>query len=154
MAELEREITRREEAGPDAGDVLLVWRRELRSCNSWMHNVESLVSGRDRCVLLVNPVDAERAGLCDGEPAELESRVYKGDVPVRVTDEVMPGVVSLPHGWGHKASAPWQSVAGSHAGVSANDWTDDQRVEVIVGQSILNGVPVNLRRSRAAERAT
>ena len=78
-----------------------------------------------------------------------------GVVPVRVTDEVMPGVVSLPHGWGHGASAPWQSVAGSHAGVSANDFTDDQRVESVVGQSILNGVPVRLRRveSELDERA-
>jgi anaerobic selenocysteine-containing dehydrogenase len=62
-----------------------------------------------------------------------------------VTDEVMPGVVSLPHGWGHAASAPWQRVAGARPGVSINDWTDDQFVEAVVGQSVLNGVPVRLR---------
>ena len=111
-----------------------------------MHNVPALVAGRDRCVLYVHPHDAQRAGLRDSEPAVLESRVHSGVVPVRVTDEVMPGVVSLPHGWGHAASAAWQSVAGAHAGVSANDFTDDQRVESVVGQSILNGVPVRLRR--------
>ena len=71
--------------------------------------------------------------------------MHAAAVPVRVTDEVMPGVVSLPHGWGHAASAPWQRVAGAHAGMSVNDWTDDQRVESVVGQSILNGVPVRLR---------
>ena len=79
----------------------------------------------------------------------LESRVHRGAVRVRVTDEMRPGVVSLPHGWGHAASAPWQRVAGSHPGVSANDWTDDGDVEAVVGQSILNGVPV-LRLARAS----
>jgi len=153
MDDLERDIERRAGSGHDAGDLLLIGRRELRTCNSWMHNVEAMVSGRERCVLYVNPADAERAGLRDSQPAELESRVHTGEVPVRVTDEVMQGVVSLPHGWGHKASAPWQSVAGVHAGVSANDWTDDQRVEGIVGQSILNGVPVKLRPARSARRA-
>jgi anaerobic selenocysteine-containing dehydrogenase len=65
-------------------------------------------------------------------------------VRVQLNDEMAPGVVSLPHGWGHAASAPWQHVAGSHAGVSANDWTDDAEVERVVGQSILNGVEVRL----------
>jgi anaerobic selenocysteine-containing dehydrogenase len=96
-------------------------------------------------VLFVHPADAERIGLRDSRPAVMESRVHSGEVPVRVTDEVMEGVVSLPHGWGHGPSAAWQQVAGRHAGVSANDWTDDQRVESVVGQSILNGVPVRLR---------
>jgi anaerobic selenocysteine-containing dehydrogenase len=129
--------------------LLMIGRRELRSNNSWMHNVPALVSGQNRCVLYVNPIDAEKAGLRDSEPAFLESRVYSGDVPVRVTDEVMPGVVSLPHGWGHGGSQQWQSVAGAHAGVSSNDWSDDQQVEGVVGQSILNGVPVKLSRSKS-----
>jgi len=131
--------------GAQADELLLIGRRDLRSNNSWMHNAPSLVAGRDRCVLLVNPIDAARAGLRDSQPAVLESRVHTATVPVRVTDDVMPGVVSLPHGWGHAASAPWQRVAGAHAGVSVNDWTDDQRVESVVGQSILNGVPVRIR---------
>ncbi|MFI5365261.1 MAG: molybdopterin-dependent oxidoreductase [Candidatus Binatia bacterium] len=150
-AELERELDR--ERADD--EVLLIRRRELRTNNSWMHNVPALVAGRERCVLYVHPLDAQRAGLRDSEPAVLESRVHSGVVPVCITDEVMPGVVSLPHGWGHAASAAWQSTAGAHAGVSANDFTDDQRVESVVGQSILNGVPVRLRRveSQAGERA-
>ena len=130
-------------------EVLLIGRRELRSNNSWMHNVPGLVSGRERCVLFVHPDDAAKAGLRDSEPAELESDVYRGEVPVRVTDEVMPGVVSLPHGWGHEPSADWQSVAGERPGVSANDWTNDQKVEAVVGQSILNGVPVKIRRGKS-----
>ncbi len=138
---------------PETETLLLIGRRELRTNNSWMHNVPSLVSGRDRCVLYVHPDDAARAGLRDSQPAWLSSRVHSAAVPVRVTDEVMPGVVSLPHGWGHAASAPWQRVAGSHPGVSANDFTDDQSVEGIVGQSILNGVPVRIAPAPAAEAA-
>lgn len=133
------------ESAPADGEVVLIGRRDLRSMNSWLHNVPDLVAGRERCLLLVHPCDAERAGLRDGERALLESRVGSAAVPVCVTTEVMPGVVSLPHGWGHAASAHGQSVAVQHAGVSANDLTDDQQVESVVGQSILNGVPVRLR---------
>ncbi len=139
-------LARSLDAGPsDPDTLLLVGRRELRSNNSWMHNIPELVSGRPRCVLLVHPQDAARAGIRDGETALLESRVHRGEVPVRVSDEMRPGVVSLPHGWGHAASARWQRVAGANSGVSANDWTDDQAVEAVVGQSILNGVHVRLR---------
>lgn len=74
----------------------------------------------------------------------LESRVHRGEVRVQVSDDMRPGVVSLPHGWGHASSAPWQRVAGQTAGASVNDWTDDQVVESVVGQSVLNGVPVRL----------
>jgi anaerobic selenocysteine-containing dehydrogenase len=109
-----------------------------------MHNLPSLVSGRERCLLFVNPKDAEPCGVRDGEEALLSSRVHQGPVRVRVTEEVQPGIVSLPHGWGHRESARWQRVAGRHPGVSINDWTDDARVESVVGQSILNGVPVRL----------
>ncbi len=128
-----------------ADDVLsLVGRRDVRSNNSWMHNIPALAAGRDRCVLLVHPDDAARAGVADDQLAELSSRVHRGPVRVKVTAEMTPGVVSLPHGWGHAETAPWQSVASQHAGINANDWTDDQDVEAIVGQSILNGVPVRL----------
>ncbi|MBM4268961.1 MAG: molybdopterin oxidoreductase family protein [Deltaproteobacteria bacterium] len=124
--------------------LLLIGRRELRTCNSWLHNVPAMVAGRERCVLYVHPEDAAKAGVRDGDEAVLESRVHTGRLRVHVTDEIRPGVVSLPHGWGHAESAPWQRVAGAHPGVSANDWTDDQWTESVVGQSILNGVPVRL----------
>jgi anaerobic selenocysteine-containing dehydrogenase len=136
-----------------AGELLLIGRRELRTNNSWMHNAPSLVSGRERCVLYVHPKDAQAAGVADGEMVDLESRVHRGPVRIHLTDDMTPGVVSLPHGWGHAASAPWQQVAGSHPGVSANDWTDDQLVESFVGQSVLNGVPVRLHRSQTAANA-
>jgi anaerobic selenocysteine-containing dehydrogenase len=133
------------------GELLLIGRRDLRSSNSWVHNIEALVSGRERCVLLIHPKGAERASVRDGEMAMLESRVYRGLVPVRISDEMSPGVVSLPHGWGHSEVERWQHVAASRPGVSVNNWTDDADVESMVGQSILNGVPVQLKPAAVAE---
>jgi anaerobic selenocysteine-containing dehydrogenase len=143
-------LCRQPTSATPAGDLLLIGRRDIRSNNSWMHNLTKLVAGRDRCVLLVHPADAARAGVMDGEDALLESRVHSGTVRVRISDEMRAGVVSLPHGWGHAGIAEWQRIAGAHAGVSANDWTDDQHVEAIVGQSILNGVRVQLKRLASA----
>jgi anaerobic selenocysteine-containing dehydrogenase len=94
---------------------------------------------------LVHPLDADRAGVQDGQVAVLENHVHRAEVTVRLSNEMRPHVVSLPHGWGHADSARWQRTAGAHAGVSINDWTDDAMVESVVGQSILNGVPVRLR---------
>ena len=132
------------DATEPAGTLLLIGRRALRSNNSWMHNIPSLVSGADRCVLFMHPKDASDRGIGDGETVVMESRVHRGEVRVQLTEDIAPGVVSLPHGWGHAASAPFQRVAGQHAGVSVNDWTDESVVEGVVGQSILNGVPVRL----------
>lgn len=127
------------------GELLLIGRRELRSNNSWMHNIPKLVSGKPRCVLFVHPCDADSIGVVDGGNAILESRIHSAEIPVHVTDEMTPGIVSLPHGWGHQASAAWQKTAGKNPGVSFNDWSDESEVEPLVGQSILNGVPVRLR---------
>jgi anaerobic selenocysteine-containing dehydrogenase len=124
--------------------LLLVGRRDLRSNNSWMHNVPRLVRGRPRCLLFVNPSDAERLGLQQGARAVMTSRVNRAEVTVRVTDEVREGVVSLPHGYGHAAIKRWQRVAGEQPGESVNDWVDDADVERVAGMSILNGVPVAL----------
>jgi len=146
LSALERDLS----TPPASNGLVLIGRRELRSNNSWMHNVASLVSGRERCVLYVHPDDAARYAVRDGELAILESRVHRGEVRVAVTDDMRPGVVSLPHGWGHAQSAAWQKVAGNHAGVSFNDWVDDSVVEPIIGQSILNGVPVRLAPATAS----
>jgi anaerobic selenocysteine-containing dehydrogenase len=142
----EMDALAREIADTPPDQIVLIGRRDLRSNNSWMHNVPRLVAGKDRCVLFVHPADAARLDLAEGARVVLESRVHRGEVTVHVTDEVRQGVVSLPHGFGHRAIAAWQAVAGEHAGVSANDWVDDGEVEAIAGQSILNGVPVRLQR--------
>ena len=128
--------------GRDDDGLLLVGRRQLRSNNSWMHNLELLVSGPERCTLHVHPDDAERLGLADGEPARVKSRAGALEAPVEVTDAVMPGVVSLPHGWGHDARGARLGVAAAHAGVNTNLLADEGLVDALSGNAVLNGIPV------------
>ena len=131
-------------AGTASEDLLLISRRSLRSNNSWMHNSERLVKGRPRCTLLMHPSDAERRGLAPGGPVRIASRVGAVEVPLEISDEIMPGVVSLPHGWGHDRPGVRLTVAREHAGASVNDVTDDQRIDAVSGASSLSGVPVTV----------
>ncbi|MFO7190715.1 MAG: molybdopterin oxidoreductase family protein [Thermocrispum agreste] len=127
------------------GELVLIGRRQLRSNNSWMHNSPRLVKGKPRCILLVHPDDAQRLGLADGEQAVLSSAVGEVHVPVKVSDEVMPGVVSLPHGWGHDRPGVRLSVASRHAGASINDVTDDKCIDELTGTAALSGQRVTVR---------
>ncbi len=134
---------RRSESAEDSG-LLLIGRRHLRSNNSWMHNIESLVKGRPRCTLLVHPEDARRLGLEHGGDSIVRSRVGELRVPVETSDAMMPGVVSLPHGWGHDVDGIRMDVARAHAGVSSNALTDDADFDSMSGNAILNGIPVQV----------
>lgn len=127
-----------------ARDLVLVGRRHLRSNNSWMHNIEVLVKGKPRCTLQVHPDDAARLGLADGGHARVTSRVGSVDVPVEVTDGVRPGVVSLPHGWGHGQAGTSMRVAAERAGVNSNVLTDHEAIDPLSGTSVLNGIPVEV----------
>jgi anaerobic selenocysteine-containing dehydrogenase len=129
---------------PRNGGLVLVGRRHLRSNNSWMHNVEMLVRGPERCTLHVHPDDAARLGLEDGAPARVSGRHAEVSLPVEVTDGVMPGVVSIPHGWGHDADGTRLSVAAGHAGANANALGDDELLDAVSGNAVLNGIPVEL----------
>ena len=124
--------------------LVLIGRRHLRSNNSWMHNLRPLAKGRDRCTLLVNPGDAERLGLADGGRARVKSRVGELIAPVAVSDEMMPGVVSLPHGFGHDAAGAQLAVAAEFAGVNVNLLNDETRIDVLSGNAVLNGTPVEV----------
>jgi anaerobic selenocysteine-containing dehydrogenase len=135
-------------AEPVNGTMTLVGRRELRSNNSWMHNLPTLVRGKERCTALVHPDDATRLGLVDGEEAVVRSRAGEIVVPVEVTDDVMPGVVSIPHGWGHDLPGVSLSVAGAHAGTNSNVLADELVVEPLSGTAVLNGIPVELEPAR------
>jgi anaerobic selenocysteine-containing dehydrogenase len=126
------------------GTMVLIGRRHIRSNNSWMHNVEVLVKGRDRCTLQVHPDDAARLGLSDGGTARVRSRVGEVDAPVEVTDSIRPGVVSLPHGWGHDLPGVELSVAAKRAGVNVNLLTDPSKLDPLSGNAVLNGVPVEV----------
>jgi anaerobic selenocysteine-containing dehydrogenase len=137
-------------AEPVNGGMVLVGRRDLRSNNSWMHNLPMLVSGKERCTAHVHPDDAARLGLVDGEPAVVRSRAGAVVVPVEVTDDVMPGVVSIPHGWGHDQRGVGLAVASAHAGTNSNVLTDELVVEPLSGTAILNGIPVELERATEA----
>jgi anaerobic selenocysteine-containing dehydrogenase len=132
------------------GGLVLVGRRQLRSNNSWMHNLPVLVKGKPRCTLQVHPQDAERLELLDGEPAELRSRAGAVIAPVEVTDTVMPGVCSLPHGWGHDVSGTAQPVASAHPGTNSNVVADELLVDALSGNAVLNGIPVELAPVRNA----
>ena len=123
---------------------MLVGRRHLRSNNSWMHNVNVLVKGKERCTLQVHPDDADTLGLVDGGQAEVASRVGKLVAPVEVTDAIRPGVVSLPHGWGHSSPGSRMDVAASHPGVNSNLLTDEEQIDPLSGNAVLNGIPVTV----------
>ncbi|MBX2796705.1 MAG: molybdopterin-dependent oxidoreductase [Myxococcales bacterium] len=129
----------------DASQLLLIGRRDLRSANSWLHNAPRLMKGKSRCTLLVHPDDAAARGLQAAGEAVVRSRVGEVQVPVEITDAIMPGVVSLPHGWGHHRSGVSWTTAAKHAGHSVNDLTDDAEVDPLSGNAVLNGVPVEVQ---------
>jgi anaerobic selenocysteine-containing dehydrogenase len=126
------------------GGMVLIGRRQLRSNNSWMHNITPLVRGKDRCTAHVNPADAERLGLSDGEVAVVRARAGEVEIPVEVTDAVMPGVVSIPHGWGHDMDGVRMRVAREHSGTNSNVLADELLVDALSGNAVLNGIPVEL----------
>jgi anaerobic selenocysteine-containing dehydrogenase len=124
--------------------LVLVGRRDLRSNNSWMHNLDVLVKGKPRCTLLLHPADAQRRSLTTGDLARVESDSGHVIVPVEVTDAVMQGVVSLPHGWGHDVDGVDLAVAGAHAGVNSNVLSSRDRLDPLSGNAVLNGIPVEV----------
>jgi anaerobic selenocysteine-containing dehydrogenase len=126
------------------GGMRLIGRRDLRSNNSWMHNVEVLVKGRPRCTLHIHPDDASRLGLVDGEPASVRSRAGTVTIPAEVTDAIRPGVVSIPHGWGHDMPGVELSVARRYAGVNSNLLSDEDLIDPVSGNAVLNGIPVEV----------
>jgi anaerobic selenocysteine-containing dehydrogenase len=131
-------------AAADPEQLVLVGRRHLRSNNSWMHNLPLLVRGPERCTLHVHPDDAARLALADGGRATVRSRVGELTATVEVTADIRPGVVSLPHGWGHDLDGVELDVARAHGGVNSNVLTDEAVVEPLTGTAVLNGIPVTL----------
>jgi anaerobic selenocysteine-containing dehydrogenase len=124
--------------------LVLVGRRDLRSNNSWMHNVNVLVKGKPRCTLHIHPDDAARLDLADGAHAKVASRRGAVVVPVEVTDGIRPGVVSIPHGWGHSLDGIEMAVASANAGVNSNLLADEELFDPVSGNAVLNGIPVSV----------
>jgi anaerobic selenocysteine-containing dehydrogenase len=142
LADLPRLLASMEEP---VAPLVLIGRRQLQSCNSWLHNSRRLTKGKPRCTLLVHPEDAEAAGLVSGGWVEVRSRSGSVRVQAEVTPDILQGVVSLPHGWGHDRSGVKLSVASSVPGASVNDLTDETLVDELSGNAALSGVPVELR---------
>ncbi len=121
------------------GNLLLIGRRQLRSNNSWMHNSQRLVKGKPQCTMLIHPTDAAQRHLEPGQKVSVRSRVGSVEVPIEITEEMMPGVVSIPHGWGHDRLGIQLDVAQQHAGESINDVTDNLTIDALCGTAAFNG---------------
>jgi anaerobic selenocysteine-containing dehydrogenase len=126
------------------GEMVLIGRRDLRSNNSWMHNLDILVKGKERCTLHLHPDDASRLGIADGGTACVRSRSGEVAVTVEVTDAIMPGVVSIPHGWGHGMDGADLAVAATRPGVNSNLLADSELFDPLSGNAVLNGIPVQV----------
>lgn len=142
LADLKRVQTKVQQY--DAGQILLIGRRHVRSNNSWLHNSHRLVKGKSRCTLMLHPETAAQQGIEDGQLVKVTSRVGSVVLSAEVTNELMPGVVSIPHGFGHSRKGVIQKIAQAHAGVSVNDLTDDTLIDQLSGNAAVNGVPVQL----------
>lgn len=125
-----------------AENLLLVGRRDLRSNNSWMHNLPVLVKGENRCTLWMHIQDAKKRGLSSGDIVLIQSRTGRVEAPVHITHDVMPGIVSLPHGWGHNLRGTRLAVASRVAGINMNLLTDEQEIDCASGNAVLNGIAV------------
>jgi anaerobic selenocysteine-containing dehydrogenase len=123
---------------------VLIGRRHLRSNNSWMHNLPALAKGKERCTLLVHPDDARELGLAAGGRARVRSRVGVVEAPVELSDDLLRGVVSLPHGHGHDAPGARLAVAARRPGVNSNLLTDETLIDELSGNAVLNGIPVEV----------
>jgi anaerobic selenocysteine-containing dehydrogenase len=128
----------------DNAPLLLIGRRHVRSNNSWLHNSHRLVKGKNRCTLIIHPEDAKKAGIKSGELTSVSSRVGQVEIEAEISEDIMQGVVSIPHGWGHQRKGIKLSIASKRPGVSLNDLTDDRLVDKLSGASILNGTPVQV----------
>jgi anaerobic selenocysteine-containing dehydrogenase len=143
--ELLADVDRLEDAlsrSPNGG-LVLIGRRDVRSNNSWMHNVDVLVRGKDRCTLQINPADAARIGLSPGDRAKVSSAAGAVLVVVEPTEDIMVGVVSLPHGWGHDLEGSALSVAAARPGVNSNRLSTGE-MDPMSGNAVLNGIPVEV----------
>jgi anaerobic selenocysteine-containing dehydrogenase len=129
---------------PAAEQLVLIGRRHVRSKNSWLHNLPRLVRGRERCTLLMHPADAARIGVAHGGSARIASKAGAVVAAVEITDAMRPGVVSLPHGFGHEVEGARMPVARAHAGVNSNELAADDALEPLSGNAILNGIRVDV----------
>jgi anaerobic selenocysteine-containing dehydrogenase len=139
------DVARLRDSARDAnGEMVLIGRRDIRSNNSWMHNLRALVAGKPRCTLWIHPTDAKPLGLKDADLATVTSRVGSIEIPVEITEDISPGVASIPHGWGHDSPHIQLDTARAHAGVNSNQLADEERLDVPSGNAVLCGIPITV----------
>jgi len=143
----------RHHAAPPASGLVVIGRRQLRSNNSWMHNSARLTKGPARCTVMIHPDDARARGLADGSLARVSTARGAIELPVEISDTIMPGVVSVPHGWGHDRAGVQLRVARATPGQSLNDILDPARIDELSGTSALTGERVEVRPAVAASLA-
>ena len=147
IARLQSKLENQSNLAPDS--FLLIGRRDVRSNNSWMHNSKRLIKGKPRCTAMIHSQDADRLGVVDGDLVIISTRVGEIEIPVQISDDVMPSVVCVPHGWGHQRPGTKLSVAQQNAGVSVNDITDDGYVDELTGVAAFSGQQVTLSTIKA-----
>lgn len=134
-----------EEIKTDEFPFSLIGRRHLRDCNSWLHNSEVLVKGKNRCTVLINKTDAERLNLQNNQTVKVSSRTGAVELPAEITENIAQGVVSIPHGYGHGRTGVRLDTAKNHAGVSLNDLTDDRVIDELTGNAAFSNVKVRVQ---------
>jgi anaerobic selenocysteine-containing dehydrogenase len=146
VSELKKRAVAERDDPENEFDLLLVSRRNLRTNNSWFHNVTAMHNGKNRCTVWINPEDAKRMGVESGTMVEVKSRVGAIEIETEITERIMQGVICIPHGWGHGRKGLKLSIATKHPGVSVNDITDQSKVDSICGNAVFSGVPVKIAR--------
>jgi anaerobic selenocysteine-containing dehydrogenase len=141
---LDRLAAERDASLQNGYDLILIGRRQLRSNNSWMHNSRRLMKGPDRCTAILHPDDAAHRGLSHGQRVRVMSRAGAIELPLEVSDDIRPGVISIPHGFGHDRPGVGWTVAADHSGASVNDVTDPALVDRVTGNAAMNAVPVRV----------
>ncbi len=143
------DVSRLKKEASSHSEMLLIGRRNLRSNNSWMHNLPVLMKGKDRCTLWLNPSDGERLKIQDGDVAVVESEVGRIEVIVELTNDIMAGVGSIPHGYGHGLSGVKMAVAKDNKGVNTNLLSDEKRRDAVSGTAVLNGIPITVSKTKS-----
>ncbi len=135
-------------AAPPAGfDLVLIGRRQVRVNNSWMGHIERLTKGRPTCTLLMHSQDAAKRGIVTGNVVRVTTRVGSIEIPATIVDGIMPGVISIPHGFGHTRSDVRLPIPEHARGVSVNEITDETVLDALSGNAVFNGVPVRVERA-------
>ncbi|AFV87112.1 molybdopterin oxidoreductase family protein [Alteromonas mediterranea] len=146
MADIDRVNAHFFDKQSHAQPLVLIGRRHIKTNNSWLHNSPRMVKGNNRCTMQLHPDDGVKYGIENGDEVKVKSRVGELTIEAEITDAIMPGVVSIPHGWGHNKKGIKLSVASQHPGVNTNILTDHMQVDELSGNAVLNGVPVELEK--------